>query len=538
MRSEIIRIYKAVHSWTGILAGLALFIAFYAGALTVFKSPIRDWVTPPSSIRMTPLEQTKPLIEAILAEHPQLAREFTIQLTPSSAVPTRFSWQEHNSSDDDSHGNARVFGASLTENGQVITQELQPSGLPEFLDTLHRVVGLPVDNDLTRWIMGVVAVLYALAIISGIIILLPSLLKDFFALRVGKNLKRMWLDAHNIVGVISLPFHLIMALTAVTFAFHDVIYQGQNQAWHGGKFAAASSGNKNPERASAIRPMSDLLPPQQLLANIQQIAPDFEVDALQYQKVDSGKPRVRAWGHNDQAVMPRAQGGFLVLDPFSGKLVSKDLLPGQQTTANASISSFFALHMASFGGVMVRWMYFILAMAGAWLFYSGNLLWLESRRKKTAHNSTHIPEQRKDTRFMAALTIGISLGCVMGISLAMAITKVASLTATDSTLYLPAYYLTLCAAIAWSFFRTAARAAIELLWACVLATLSIPLASLMVSATSGQYGQGWGVDLTAIVGSSLLCWLARSSQRRLNRGASDSVWSTTATRSRSESAGD
>ena len=36
MRADHVRIYKSVHTWTGILSGLALFIAFYAGALTVF----------------------------------------------------------------------------------------------------------------------------------------------------------------------------------------------------------------------------------------------------------------------------------------------------------------------------------------------------------------------------------------------------------------------------------------------------------------------------------------------------------------------
>jgi hypothetical protein len=27
-------------------------------------------------------------------------------------------------------------------------------------------------------------------------------------LHIGPNLKRMWLDAHNLIGVASLPFHL------------------------------------------------------------------------------------------------------------------------------------------------------------------------------------------------------------------------------------------------------------------------------------------------------------------------------------------
>src|SRR3546814_4664147 len=57
--------------------------------------------------------------------------------------------------------------------------------------------------------------------LSGVICLLPSLVKDLFALRFGKNLKRMWLDLHNVLGIFSLPFHIVMALTAVVFAFHD-----------------------------------------------------------------------------------------------------------------------------------------------------------------------------------------------------------------------------------------------------------------------------------------------------------------------------
>src|SRR3546814_7457542 len=77
-------------------------------------------------------------------------------------------------------------------------------------------------------IMGGIALLYAVAIVSGVICLLPSLVKDLFALRFGKNLKRMWLDLHNVLGLFSLPFHIIMALTSVVFAFHDQFYDEQD----------------------------------------------------------------------------------------------------------------------------------------------------------------------------------------------------------------------------------------------------------------------------------------------------------------------
>ncbi|WP_208511462.1 PepSY domain-containing protein, partial [Variovorax paradoxus] len=48
MRADTLRTYKTVHTWAGIVAGLALFIAFYAGALTMFKGPLDRWATPPA----------------------------------------------------------------------------------------------------------------------------------------------------------------------------------------------------------------------------------------------------------------------------------------------------------------------------------------------------------------------------------------------------------------------------------------------------------------------------------------------------------
>ena len=47
MKSSTIRTFTTVHSWTGLLAGFALFVAFYAGALTVFHDDIAAWQNPP-----------------------------------------------------------------------------------------------------------------------------------------------------------------------------------------------------------------------------------------------------------------------------------------------------------------------------------------------------------------------------------------------------------------------------------------------------------------------------------------------------------
>lgn len=541
MRSEFVRIYKAVHTWTGIIAGMALFIAFYAGALTVFKEPLARWASPPGAIRPVALEDAQQLIVGTLAAHPAAARDFTLYVQDAENVPARLGWHVRNpDADDHDDSQVRHYAATLDAYGAAQVEETHPSRLASFIDTLHRVVGLPADSDPNRWVMGVVAALYALALVSGVVVLLPSLVKDFFALRVGKNLKRMWLDAHNVVGIVSLPFHLVMALTAVVFAYHDGIYAVQDRLLHDGKWGTAFQ-RQRPAPGAAERDPATMLPPLEILARVREFSPGFEPTMLQYQQVGGPRAVVRVWGKDAAAVSPRARGGFAAVDPYSGKVVGSDSLPGRQSTPNLFISSFFALHMAAFGGTPVQWMYFLLGLAGAWLFYSGNLLWVESRRKKQARQGGELPAQRLDVRLMAAATVGVCLGCICGVSLAIVGSKWLHGLAGDANAWLPAlYYGTFFASIGWAFLRGAARASVHLLWLAATLTAAIPLTSLLawslpvLGMWTHTSAASLGVDATALAGTAAFAWMARATARRVRSGAPDSVWSASGAQARPE----
>lgn len=56
-------------------------------------------------------------------------------------------------------------------------------------------------------------------------------------------------------------------------------------------------------------------------------------------------------------------------------------------------------------------------MSGAFLFYSGNLLWIEARRKRQR------AVQPLSARLMAQATLGVCLGSVAGISAAFLTNK-------------------------------------------------------------------------------------------------------------------
>jgi len=535
MRSEFIRIYKAVHTWTGIVAGMALFIAFYAGAITIFKEPLARWATPPFATHGTaiPLEQAPALIAATLQAHPEVGKDFRLHLAAAEHLPRGLSWQvREGDADDHDHSSARHYSATLETDGTARIEEAQPSQLADFIDTLHRVVGLPFDTDPNRWVMGVIAALYAVALVSGVIVLLPSLVKDFFALRVGRNLKRMWLDAHNVVGIVSLPFHVVMALTAMVFAYHDGFYYIQDQLIHGGKWATAFARGGVPSSTTPRDPAA-MWPPAVLLAAVRVRSPSFEPTSLQYLNVTGPRATVRVWGHDPAAHSPRFMGGFVAVDPYSGKIMNADFLPGGQSLPNATVGSFFALHFGTYGGTPVQWIYFLLGLAGAWLFYGGNLLWVETRRVKASRaDGGPPPAQRRDVRWMAAGTVGVCLGAVCGISLTIVAAKwlhgrVGDLDAWHQILYYAVFF----GAIAWAFRVGAARSAVHLLWLAAAFTFAIPATSLLawLLPSLGMWAHGsaatLGVDATALAGGLGFVWMARATRQRVLNGPADSVWS-------------
>ncbi len=520
MRQDVLKTYKDVHSWVGIIAGMFLFIAFMAGALTMFRTPLTRWATPPSAQFSAPLpvDRTEELVAAVAAQHPKAADRYTIQLEPGPEMPARLFWSE---------GGRRaqtLTGANLSADGRLEVHKVEPSKLGYLADELHRRVGLPLPRSVVMPITGIVSMLYLVAIVSGLIVLLPSLAKDMFAVRVGRNLKRMWLDVHNVLGLFSLPFHIIIALTAIVFAVHDQIYDVQDKLIYQDRIEQRFEDHPEPP---APAPDAKLLPVTELLARIRQQAPGFTPLTLAYSRADAdhgGHMTLRVSGYDDRYGHRSGTAGFVGVDPTTGKMHELDLMPGHQPPMAATLTSFFTLHFGSFGGAPVRWGYFVLGIAGAFLFYTGNLLWIESRRKRERRNSGPVTQSRQ-TMVLAALTVGVSLGSVIGVGFSIAATKLLhGHVANAENWHIGIYYALFAAAILWAFRRGAARAGAELLCAAGVAALAIPLVSLVAPGAWNHADGSRIVDwVAALLGLGLL-WLARRSHRRARSGQKDSVW--------------
>ena len=89
LKSATLRTYTTLHTWVGLVAGFALFVAFYAGAITVFHHELQFWQSPHAVERPqdTLAEATRRADEALYVAKRNGRNGFAI--SPAEELPLR-----------------------------------------------------------------------------------------------------------------------------------------------------------------------------------------------------------------------------------------------------------------------------------------------------------------------------------------------------------------------------------------------------------------------------------------------------------------
>lgn len=509
MKATTLRSFLSLHTWVGLLAGMALFIAFYAGAMTVFTHELGDWQRrPPASVPAAPPEQAaQALLDAVLAEHPALAESFSLIL-PGEHGPVPRLYVFGPAAD------KALGGMAMFEPGADGRPQRQPwrAGFADFLYDLHFTAGLP--RTFGTYLFGVVCILYGLALVSGVVIYAPVFLKDLFALRLGRNTKRLWQDAHNVIGMLSLPFHVIFAWSGAVLCLGVLLLAPFQYLVFGGKLMQVLEPDF--ELVPHVAPANvkaPALPVADLLRRARAASPGLRPESLSFHDAGDANARVEVYGQHDQRRLNTLGG--VAMEAASGKVL-RVLQPRTMSPGVAALRGLQGLHFGNYGQAPLRWLYFLLGLGGAFLFYSGNLLWVEARRKRRQ------PRQPARTHVMARLTVGVCLGCVAGVSALFVAAR-----------FLPpgqeklVYYTVFLGSLLWALLRPTARGANELLWLCALATAAVPLAGLAGArglVLPWQDPAVLTIDLIALALAWTYATMARATLRRARDGDPNSVW--------------
>jgi uncharacterized iron-regulated membrane protein len=520
MKAAIVRTYKVVHTWVGILSGVLLFIAFYGGAFTMFKPEIGRWAEAAPDARQGASAPLDALATAFFAARDASIGSAVLVLDRERPGHGRMRYTDQQGA---------AWQVTLDAAGRLQTSAAPTGPAGRLVDDIHRNGGLPLAGAVAEPIIGVVALLYALALVSGVVILLPSLLKDLLVLRIGANVKRFWLDAHNLIGITSLPFHLAIALTTAGFCLHDWVYDTQDATIH----AIGKAGPAEPRARSRAVPGASAhwVAPSALLASAADRSASFTPTELNYRGLNGPKAQVNMGGEDWSGHMRAPRAGFINFNPATGQInQGVSLLPHQQNNWEASLSAIFALHFGSFGGLPVRLAYVLMGLLGAILFYTGNLLWIESRLRKNRQLAVPLAQPRH-VRWVAALTVGLCLGAVIGLPLGLvALRWQAALGLNLPGIGLALFNTALALGLLAALYKGAAWAGYRLSAAAALATLMVPVTSVLAELFPGlPVGKPYSADFfwidgLSLLGGALLLWMAARVRRRARCGERQSVW--------------
>ena len=138
MKAQTVKDYLAVHTWVGILCGLVLYVAFYAGAFSMLEAEITRWTQPPA-----------PPSSAISDDDDALAKAF-LDANHNAKGRVRLRWPGTDNAQPALTHMVRGEDAvwwQLGSDGQLLRMDSMPreddtSG--NFVDYLHRKGGLPM----------------------------------------------------------------------------------------------------------------------------------------------------------------------------------------------------------------------------------------------------------------------------------------------------------------------------------------------------------------------------------------------------------
>ncbi|WP_234086852.1 PepSY domain-containing protein [Azonexus sp. R2A61] len=514
-----------LHTWGGLWFTWILFAIFLTGTLGVFDDPISHWLREKGKIgEFTPLtaEQRADAVrkaQAYLQEKSPRAEFWTIGLPDDENPELRVFWR----ADDD----APVHRLRLdAQTGREL-----PPGTARETEGGHHFVHMHFEFHAGMagiWIVGAATVAMLVALVSGIVVH-KKIFTDFFTFRPGKG-QRSWLDGHNALGVLTLPFLFMISYTGLIIFWSIYMPAGILARYAGDEDAFFAKLNEGPPP----RPMQFADAPVHELASLMQrgeAAIEREAGFVVVNHAGDRSAAVRIFGRFDpEAETDRLVGrsnGSALFDGVSGETID---VQKPNTVRGGNVlqtqRTMNALHFVRFGGYPMKWLYFLSGMAGAAMLATGAILFMVKRRKKSANEFGGATP--RVYRIIEALNVaaiaGLSLACIgfFWINRLLPL-DVAQRGTREIVLFFALWLLTLVHA----GLRPPLAAWREQLAAVATLCLALPLLNL---ATTGDWlfaalargdGETAGVELTAIAFGLIFAAALRQLQRRMAKPAVD-----------------
>lgn len=220
--------------------------------------------------------------------------------------------------------------------------------------------------------LGFMGLLLVVAIVSGVVLYAPFMRKlDFGTVRHGRTPRLKWLDLHNLLGIVTLVWALVVGFTGVINTWADLLLK----VWQATEIAEMT-------RPYQGQPMPATLASMETAVRRAEAAePGMQVAFIAFPGTPFATPHhYGVFMRGDQALTSRLYKPVLV-DATTARITDRRNLPWYLTAVLVSQP----LHFGDYGGPGMQFLWAVLDIATIVVLGSGLYLWV--KRGRTARQS-------------------------------------------------------------------------------------------------------------------------------------------------------
>ncbi|MDH1522619.1 PepSY-associated TM helix domain-containing protein [Achromobacter mucicolens] len=492
-----------LHTWAGLIFGWVLFAMFLTGSLAFFRPEITRWMQPEIQVQPAPAVQAVATAQRYLAENAPDAKRWFIT-PPSDREPLIQLLYQTPKPKPGERGFVRVKLDAAT--GQAVTPRQTRGG--DFFYRFH--FELETAFPWGRWLASIAGMFMLVAIISGIITH-KKIFADFFTFRPGKGGQRAWMDGHNVLSVLGLPFHLMITFSGLVL-FMVMLMPAGIQAVYDNPRDYTNEVFKAFKVTPPLNQPAPLVPIAPLVAQAEQQW-QGRVGRVTVNNPNDAGATITISRHVGDGVSYGLMAPFMRFDGVTGALQESEA--GRSATA-LTAGVITGLHLGLFAEPVLRWLYFIVSLAGTAMVATGLVLWIAKRRQKAR------PGDAREA-FSLRLVDGVNAGTIAGVVFGVASVFLANrLLPADmpgrQVWEVRAFFIAWGLSLVYAFLFQR-RKWQDLLAVAAAALALVPVVNALtthrhlgVSLPQGDWVMA-GFDLTCLASALFFAWMARKAAR-------------------------
>ena len=247
MTTRSLRTWSWIHKWTSLVSTAFMLLLCVTGLPLIFHHEIGHLtgteVEAPPMPPGTPMANMDSVVDAAQALHPQRVVQYLFR-DPDETEQWTVSLNDSVSATD-----GAKFVAVDARTAKVLAQPVFDEGFMHVMLQLHvdLFAGLP-----GKLFLGLMGLLMVIAVVSGLVLYSPFMRKlEFGTVRRDRSPRVKWLDLHNLLGIVTLVWALVVGATGVINTWADLVIK----FWQFDQLAQMTAPYKNlpaPERLGSL----------------------------------------------------------------------------------------------------------------------------------------------------------------------------------------------------------------------------------------------------------------------------------------------